>query len=210
MSPELLFVGTDPLWTVLIKFFITLFVLFVVIRLIYFRFSRKEEDMFTFFLMGIMIFMICSLLQGVEVKIGMALGLFAVFSILRFRTSNFSSKSMAYFFTVIGISAINALVTFPHPARGIILVNSIIILTVLFLEIYLKKRTYTRHQLIYDKLDLLNPDMYEELLADISARTRKKIERVEIKKIDLIKHTAELDVFYLDKKRGIVSKQTLK
>ncbi len=202
MAPDLLYVGTDPIWTALIRFFVNLVVLFIVIRLIYYNYSKKEDDLFTYFLMGIMIFMVCVLLQAVEVKIGMALGLFAVFSILRFRTSNFNSKSMAYFFTVIGISAINALVTFKYPVRGTLLTNSIIILTILILEIYLKDKTYIKHQLIYDKLDLLSPDKKEELIKDISERTGKKIHRIEIKKIDLIKRTSELDVFYVDIKRN--------
>jgi len=206
MDPNLLYVGTDPIWTVLIRFSVNLAVLFIIIRLIYYNFSKKEEDLFTFFLMGVMIFLVCVLLQAVEVKIGMALGLFAVFSILRFRTSNFSPKSMAYFFTVIGISAINALVTLPHVVRGTLIVNSIVILTVLFLEIYLRNKTFSKHQLIYDKLDLLNPDMIEELLSDLSKRTRRNIVKVEIKKIDLIKNHADLDVYYLDKARKKIRK----
>jgi hypothetical protein len=200
MTLDQLYVGTDPLWTALIRFFVNLVVLFIVIRLIYYNFTKKEEDLFTYFLMGIMIFMVCVLLQAVEVKIGMALGLFAVFSILRFRTSNFNSKSMAYFFTVIGISAINALVSFKYPVRGTLLTNSIIIITILILEFYLKDKTLTNHQLVYDKLELLSPDKKEELLKDISDKTGKKIVRIEIKKIDLIKRTSELNIFYRDTK----------
>ena len=91
--------------------------------------------MFPFFLMGIMIFTICILLKNVEIQFGMALGLFAIFSIIRFRTINFSTKDMSYLFAVVGLSAVNAMFDYPHPVRGTIIVNLIVILTILFLEI---------------------------------------------------------------------------
>ena len=91
--------------------------------------------MFPFFLMGIMIFTICILLKKVEIQFGIALGLFAIFSIIRFRTINFSTKDMSYLFAVVGLSAVNAMFDFPHPVRGTIIVNLIVILTILLLEL---------------------------------------------------------------------------
>jgi phosphoglycerol transferase MdoB-like AlkP superfamily enzyme len=191
----------DPLWEILIRFLVTLIVLFIVIRGIYYRYTKKEEFMFSFFLMGVMVFTICSLLKTVDIKVGMGVGLFAIFSILRFRTRNLQVKAMSYFFTVIGISAVNALANFPRPVRGTILVNAIIMLTVFLLELYFNKKNLTKHTLIYDKLELLDPQLNEELLKDVSARIRKQIVRVEIEKIDLIKGNAELEVFYRDTKK---------
>jgi hypothetical protein len=129
----------DPLWGVLLRLAINLAVLFVIIYLIYARFTKRRENVFPFFLMGIMIFLICNLLKNVEMHMGMALGLFAIFSIIRFRTENLVTKNMAYLFTVIGVSVINAMFEFPHPIRGTILINLIIILTVLLLEIAFSK-----------------------------------------------------------------------
>ena len=97
----------DPIWNILLRFLITLFVLFIVIRLIYYRYSRRERRAFSFFQMGIMIFLVCILLKNVEIQLGMALGLFAIFAILRFRSRNLSLREMTYFFTVIGIAVIN-------------------------------------------------------------------------------------------------------
>ena len=129
----------DPLWGVLLRLVINTAVLFIIIYFIFFRFSKKKDNVFPFFLMGTMIFLICILLKKTEMNMGMALGLFAIFSIVRFRSENLVAKNMAYLFTVITVSVINAMFDFPHPVRGTIMVNLIIIGTVLFLEIAFSK-----------------------------------------------------------------------
>ena len=218
MSPTSLTNFQDPLWEALLRLAINMLTLFIVIRLIYFRYSRKRGNLFAFLLMGLMIFILCGLLKGVELQMGMALGLFAIFSIIRYRTRNLAAKDMSYLFTVIGISAINALFDYPHPVRGTILVNVIIILAILLLEYFFRKRdksikskghkkedknkvkkSLSKHQVLYDNLDLLNPDKMDDLIKDISNRTGFKIEKIVIKKIDLINSIAELDVFFMEK-----------
>jgi uncharacterized protein YhhL (DUF1145 family) len=173
--------------------------------------------------MGIMIFIICILLKNVEIQMGMALGLFAIFSIVRFRTLNMTTKDMAYLFAVIGVSAINALFDFPNPVRGTIMVNSIVILAIFLLEISSltgnmvsdkdsskkdkkksknkdkkkskKNKSGNSHQILYDKLELLSPDRREDLIKDISRRTGIKIRKIEIRKIDMVQGNAILKVF---------------
>jgi len=184
------------LWSLLIRFFVNLIVLIILIRVIYYRFSRKEEFLFSFLIMGIMIFLIVSLLETIEIQIGMALGLFAVFAILRFRTRNLSAKDMTYIFTVIGVSVINSQAHIPPPVLGAIIINAIIILSVLLLEIYLQKAAFTSHIIIYYKTELLSPDYKKDLLKDLSRQTGQNIEKVRIQKIDIGKGKAELEVFY--------------
>jgi len=221
----------------LIRLAINLAVLFIIIKLLYNRYSDKRGNLFAFFLMGTMIFMICIVLKGVELQMGMALGLFAIFSIIRYRTKNMAIKDMAYLFTVIGISAINALLNYPNPVRGTILVNSIIILTIFLLEISFKKAEkikvvkevavkkeltaeeleqkkakkeqkklnkpapMKKHQVLYDKLELLNPEKLNDLKTDVSSRTGIKTEKIRIRKINLVAGNAELDVFYRSEKK---------
>ncbi|MCU0378738.1 MAG: DUF4956 domain-containing protein [Bacteroidales bacterium] len=186
----------DPIWNVLVRFAVTLFVLIIIIRLIYFRYSRRERRAFSFFQMGIMIFLVCTLLKTVEVQLGIALGLFAIFAILRFRSRNLSIREMTYFFTVIGVAVINAMATFYNPVRGIILINSIIIISLFFLELFFRRRDLSSATLIYNNLALLNPERKKELLSDLSERSGIKIEKVEIKKIDLVKNTSELEIYF--------------
>jgi len=94
----------DPLWATLLRFLVTLIVLTILIRFIYSPHTRKKRNEFSFYLMGIMIFMVCILLQHVDIQLGVALGLFAVFAIIRFRSENLRLREMTYFFTVIGVS----------------------------------------------------------------------------------------------------------
>jgi Ca2+/Na+ antiporter len=160
-------------------------------------------------------------------NMGMALGLFAIFSIIRYRSENLVAKHLAYLFTVITISVINAMFDFPHPVRGIVLVNLVIIVTVLFLELGFSKfskdiltkeekkalkkagkntekkeakkagkKKYSRHQVLYDNLGLLSLDKKNDLLMDISKRTGIEVDKVRIRKIDLINSNVILDVYY--------------
>jgi hypothetical protein len=139
MTPETMTAANEFVIEALIRLAINLVVLFIIIKLLYNRYSNKKGNLFAFFLMGTMIFLLCIVLKDVELQMGMALGLFAIFSIIRYRTRNMRIKDMAYLFTVIGISALNALLDYPNPVRGTILLNSIVILTIFLLEISFKK-----------------------------------------------------------------------
>jgi hypothetical protein len=182
--------------SIMIRFFVNLFVLFILIRVIYYKFTRKEEYLFSFFLMGIIIFLLCSLLGTVNIQLGMALGLFAVFAILRFRTVNYTAKDMTYIFTVIGVSVINSQANIPPPVAGAIIVNSIIIITAIILELFLRRKALTSVNIIFNKPELLNPKLREDLLKDLSSPTGLDIKKVRIRKIDIGKSYAELEVFY--------------
>ncbi len=103
---------------ILFRFVINLAFMIVLIRVIYFRYSKKEKFLFTFFMLGITVFFISSMLKSVFIEFGMAVGLFAIFTILRFRTRNFSLKDMSYIFTTIGISLINSLKLSRIPDAG--------------------------------------------------------------------------------------------
>jgi len=196
---SLLELNQDPLWATLLRFLVTLVVLAIIIHFIYSPHTRKKRNEFSFYQMGIMMFLICILLQHVDIQLGVALGLFAVFAIMRFRSENLRMREMTYFFTVIGVSVINAMATFYNPVRGTILINLIIIGSVFILEkIYYKKpkKSLAHAVLLYDKMELLDKERHSDLLGDISSRTHKKIEKVEIRKIDLIKGSAELDIYF--------------
>jgi hypothetical protein len=227
MSTDSIYFSQDPLVDVFIRLGINIVVLYVIVFILYKRFSNRKDFMFPLFLMGMMLFLICILLKKSEMQMGMALGLFAVFSIMRFRTENLVSKNMAYLFTVIGASVINAMFDFPHPVRGTVIINTIVILTVLVLEITLNKysvetesktdkkgkkkgekkteksdemKEYSRHQILYDNLSMLSPARKAELIKDITLRTGIAIEKVKIRRIDLINSNAVLDVYFREEK----------
>jgi hypothetical protein len=175
---------------------LTLAFLYVLIAVIYFRYSKKEKFLFTFFLIGIIVFFICSMLKGVDIAIGMGLGLFAIFTILRFRTRNFSLKDMAYMFTVIGISVINSVNMPDFPFFGFLLINCIIVISAFILEEFMRKNSFDRQSIVYDKLELLKPGNSNKLLKDLSSRTGQIILRIKIVKVDFKRDTADLEIFY--------------
>jgi hypothetical protein len=148
--------------------------------------------------MGIMVFFIVAILKSVFIEFGMALGLFAVFAILRFRTRNFSLKDMSYIFTTIGVSVINALKLLKFPLLGVLIINAIIVLSVFILEEFLVRNKFDSHSIIYDDLELLKSNKNQKLLKDLSTRTGKDILKFKIRRVDYRREIAVLDVFYKD------------
>jgi len=183
-------------WGIMLRFVINLFFLFILIRLVYFRYSKKEKFMFSFFLMGIVIFFIGSMLKTVFMEFGMAIGLFAIFTILRFRTRNFSIKDMTYIFTIIAISAVNSFKIVGFPVLGVLIFNIIIILSAFILEEFVSDNTIKTHRIIYDNLEMLKPDNKKELLKEISNKTGRNVTKVKIRRIDFKKKTAVLDIYF--------------
>ena len=151
---------------------------------------------FAFFLMGIMIFFIGSVLNAVFLEIGMAVGLFAIFTILRLRTTNVSVKDMAYMFTVIGVSVINSLKLVGFPLLGIVIINAIVIVTAYLLEEFLLRNSSESHSIVYRNLELLRQNKKQRLLKDISELTGKDVTKVKVRRVDYRSEIALIDIFY--------------
>ncbi len=170
--------------------------LVVFVRVIYFRYNRKEKYLFTFTLMGILAFLITSMLLRVTIEMGMAVGLFAVLAILRLRSRNFSVKDMAYIFAVFGLSVINALKVYNFPLLGILLINVFIMLAAYFLELFIIRHKTETHSIIYENLELLRPEKKQKLLKDVCTLTGKEITKIRVRRIDYKQKVALLDICY--------------
>ena len=181
---------------ILLRFVINMVFLVILIRVIYFRYSKKEKFLFTFFLMGITVFFITSMLKSVFIEFGMAVGLFAVFAILRFRTRNFSLKDMSYIFTTIGISVINSLKLVGFPMLGVIIFNILIVICVIILEEFSLKNNTITHSINFDNLELLRSAKQQKILKELSDLTGKEIIRFKIRNIDYKEKIACLDIAY--------------
>jgi hypothetical protein len=202
--------SSPTFWNIIIKFIINLVFLFLLIRLVYYRYSKKRNYVFSLFLMGILIFILGSMLPIVfnsdMGKLGMAIGLFAIFTIIRFRTRNLTVKDMAYFFTIIAISAVNSFKWVNFPTLGIFILNGIIILSALILEVALARRTraekntrkdnFSSHPIIYYDLEMLKPQKKTELLKNVAEMTGLDVKKIRIRRVDYIKKEAELEIFY--------------
>ncbi|AXE19736.1 DUF4956 domain-containing protein [Runella rosea] len=180
------------------KFFVRLLVdlltVTILVRLIYYRLYRRTDLFLTFFGFNLVIFLITYLLNKVQMSMGAAFGLFAVFSMLRYRTEGLSAKDMTYLFIVISLGLISAIIKGSWDELG--LVNGMIVLTVWLLEgNWLIKRELTK-VVQYDKIDLILPERRAELIQDLRARTGLNIHRVEIQTMDFLRDSALIMIFY--------------
>jgi hypothetical protein len=196
MTENSLILSSDSVWGILLRFAINLIFIVVLVGVIYFRYTKKEKFLFTFFLIGIVVFFVSSIMRRVDIGLGLAFGLFAIFGILRFRTRNFSLKDMSYLFATIGLAVINSLGMMVLPLTGILVINVIILVAAFVLEKILSINMFMKHSIVYDKLDLLRPENQGKLYKDISSRTGRAILRISIEKIDFKRDTAELDIYF--------------
>ncbi len=186
------------MWELLFKFGINTVVLFVLIRLIYYPIHRKKDYLFTYFLFNTLIFFLCVLLNSVKLSIGFAFGLFAIFGVLRYRTEQISIKDMTYLFATISVAVINALASKKVSLAELLFTDGMILLMTYALEHVWLTRHEAMKFLIYERIDLIKPENRELLYEDLYQRLGVKVSRVEIGKIDLLKDTAELKVFYFE------------
>lgn len=173
---------------------------FILIRFIYYRLYKRSDLFLTFFGFNLVIFLITFLLNKVEMTMGAAFGLFAVFSTLRYRTENISAKDMTYLFVSIAVGLIMAV------SRGgwdeLILMGLIVIITVQLLDgTWLMKRELSQ-VVYYENVQLIQPEKRQELIDDLKNRTGLDINRINIEKIDFLKDSATLTVYYYENKKS--------
>ena len=193
-----------PLWDndiykMVVRFTFDLFFLLLVVGVAYSPNNRKNKRyIFNFLIMNIVVFFICFTLKKLELELGMALGLFAIFAIIRYRTDQIDVKEMTYLFVVIGLAVINALSNRKTSYVELLFTNAAVFGACFFMERFLGpavvKVKLTRSEVVYDKLDLLRPENVKELYEDIYQRTGIRADRVEIKQIDFKNGTSLIDV----------------
>lgn len=177
------------------RLMVDLFFASVVIRLVYFRLYRNRDYVFTYYLFNVVTLFLCLLLRKVPTELGLALALFGVFGILRYRTEQIRIRELTYLFIVIGIGLLNGVANKSISAVELFVVNSTLVAMTAALELRPWKGSEKSTTMIYDQLALLQPGKEAELLADISARTGRTVLRVEINKVDLLRDAAEIAVF---------------
>jgi hypothetical protein len=190
------------MWELLFKFGLNALVLFVLIRLIYYPIHRKKDYLFTYFLFNTLIFFLCVLLNSVKLSIGFAFGLFAIFGVLRYRTEQISIKDMTYLFAVITIAVINSLASKKVSIAELVFTDGMILVMTYALEHMWLTRHEAMKQILYERIELIKPGNRVQLYADLHERLGVTVSRVEIGKIDLLKDTAQLRVFYFEDEQG--------
>jgi hypothetical protein len=178
-------------------FLINLATFLIITVFVYYPNNRHLERIFAFLMFNIVIFMLTFVLNKIKISMGAAFGLFAVFSMLRYRTEGISMKDMTYLFIFIAIGLISAI---QLEYYELAIINGIITLfTFLFDSNLIIKREQSK-EIKYENIELVHPDKREQLIDDIKKRTGLNIHRLEIEEINFLRDTANIKIYYYEKK----------
>ena len=190
---------TQPYYAMLIRFFICVVVSWIIIDRLYYRKSKRRDFYFTFMLISIsiffLVFFMIFVLEDMKGKagIGLGIGLFGIFSIMRYRTDTMPVREMTYLFIIISLAVVNALAS-TMPILELVLTNILVILAIIICEWRLKTESVKLIQ--YDKIELITPDKRGELIEDLKKRTGLDITKVEVGAIDFLRDMTVLRVHY--------------
>lgn len=181
----------------IMRFVFNFGVVLAIVRYIYYPKTRRRDFLFTFILISVVVFLMCFLLENVKLQLGFALGLFAVFGIIRYRTTTIPIKEMTYLFIVIGISVVNALANKKVSYAELMFTNIVIIAITYFIENLKSFESESFAVVLYENIELVNPNRKAELIDDLEKRLGIKISRIEINNIDYQRDTAKIYVYFL-------------
>ena len=183
-------------YNLVIRFIFNFFIATIIITKIYYRNSSSNDFVFTYFMFNTLIFFFAYLLSNVEINMGFAFGMFAVFAILRYRTDPIPIKEMTYLFIVITIGVINALGNGESSQLVLIFTNITLLVITYFIEKYWQTHLLISRNIIYEKIENIKPENHENLLSDLEERTGIKIVSFEIRRTDFLKDVANIRIYF--------------
>tara|TARA_Y100001934_G_C12262067_1_gene730531 strand:- start:444 stop:1088 length:645 start_codon:yes stop_codon:yes gene_type:complete len=188
----------EDFWRLILKTVFNLSIILLLVRGIYYPMTKNKDYLFTYLLISLTVFVLCVLLDDVKLQLGFALGLFAIFGIIRYRTDPIPIKEMTYLFLVIGVSVVNALANKKISHAELLFANLVIVFVTYGMERLWLLKHESRKNITYEKIELIVPEKHEELLSDLRKRTGIDIIRFEIKRIDFLRDTANICIYYYD------------
>ena len=207
---------TQSITELCIRFFLNLLVCWILVQFFYYRKSRRRDYYFTFMVFSTAMLMLLYIMGNVEVGVGLTLGLFAIFGVIRYRTETVPIREMTYLFVIIALAAMNGLAPVyklvgatsanPHyelsmGTVGIMALSNLLVVCLIWVleSERLLKHTSTK-LVLYDRIELIVPERRVELVADLEKRVGVKINNLEIGHVDFLKDAAFIKIFYnLDK-----------
>ncbi|MFH0756643.1 MAG: DUF4956 domain-containing protein [Bacteroidota bacterium] len=177
---------------------LNLIVVIALVRYLYYRITPRKDYLFTYILISLVVFFMVFLLENIKIELGFALGLFAIFGIIRYRTRQIPIREMTYLFLVIGISVINALSNKKVSYAELLFTNLAILGITYLLEKVFLLRHESKKVINYENIELIKPRHREALIADLEERTGLIINRVEIGRIDYLRDSARVFIYYFE------------
>lgn len=182
----------------LLGFGFNFLVTIVLVRFIYYPSTHNKRYVFTFLAFNTMIYFVLSFLTSIEIGIGAGFGLFAIFTILRYRTDPIPVREMTYLFVIVALPVMNSSSSKSELWPQLVAANVAILAILFVLEKEWGFRFEASKRIVYEKIELIRPDRSVELKADLEIRTGLKIKRVIVGKVNFLRDTAELTVYYDD------------
>jgi hypothetical protein len=183
----------------MLKYGYTVAVVFVMGRVFYYPNRGNKEFLFTYILLAAIIALICVMVKRVELSLGFALGIFAIFSIIRYRTTPISPREMTYIFLSAGIAAKNSLVPDDIGFWKLVISDISLLLLIGLLEYFLFRQKLSTKKMIYSNMELIHPDRREDLKNDLNQRFGiSHIEKIKVGRIDSQKNAARLLIYFKD------------
>jgi hypothetical protein len=189
-------VQMESLITLALRFAFNLLATFVIVVLLYARISKRKEFYFSYFAISIAVFLLVFMLESVRIELGFALGLFAIFGIIRYRTDAIPPKEMTYLFIIIAVSVINALSKDYFGYIELTFVNLLLIGALWALERVLMLRQENSLVILYEKIENMHKSKEAELLRDLEARTGVKIKRYQVDKLNYLRDIARITIYF--------------
>lgn len=175
---------------------INLLITLVIVRLIYYPVTQEKTYVFTYLTFSMVIYFVMGLLTNASLSVGVGFGLFAIFSVLRYRTDEIPIREMTYLFIIIALPVMNSFMVANSAYAYLLVANSMVVALLYVLEKGWGFHFSESKRVTYDRIEWITPDAREELLADLRARTGLAVERVEVKRVDFLHDTAELVIYY--------------
>lgn len=173
----------------------------LIVRLIYYPTTQDKQYVLTFVTFSTVTYFVLGLLTSVDLSIGVGFGLFAIFSVLRYRTDTISAREMTYLFVLIALAVMNSVLATQSDYARMLASNAVVVLVMFVLEREWGFHFEASKQIHYDKVELVVPSRKDELLADLRARTGLPVRHVAVGRIDMVRDTAELTLFFDDREQ---------
>jgi len=180
----------------LLGFGINLAVAFVIVRFIYYPQRRDREYVFTFFAFNTIIFFVMGLLNSTGLSIGVGFGLFAIFSVLRYRTTTIPIREMTYLFVLIALPVVNSILLAASNYTEFAVANAGVIAVLFVLEHGWGFHYEARKTIVYERIEMIRPENWPLLLEDLRQRTGLPIKRLEIGRMNFLRDSAEITIYY--------------
>ena len=182
----------------LLSFAFNFLVAFLVVRFIYYPSTHNKRYIFTFLAFNTLIYFVLSFMNSIEIGIGVGFGLFAIFSILRYRTDPIPIREMTYLFIIAALPVMNSAGSNSEVWWQLVAANGIILVILWVLEKEWGFHYEATKRITYERIELIHPDRRSELLEDLETRTGLQIKRISIGKVDFLRDTASIVIYYDD------------